>query len=158
MLNPERRFPEVPKGKLDSFPGRYVLLLKDRELLPSPEHLRCYRLPGQDPNSSQIVCFPTSQAFFNASESERADLRQWLGGDYAYNYGIMVNGRIVGLPMDGSSHMALLGDAPKSMTIAICSMVMMVAASTYALLMAMWPCKSSPKGSAAKSSMVELTS
>ena len=112
-INPERRFPEVPKGRLDSFPGRFVLLLKDHDLLPASEHLRCYRLPGREPNTTQIVCFPTSQAYFNASDSERANLRQWLGGDYAYNYGILVDGRVVGLPLDGNSHMALLGDAPE---------------------------------------------
>lgn len=113
MLTPERRFPEVPKGRQDSFPGRFVLLLKDDDLLPPPEHLRCYRLPGRAPGSTQIVCFPTSQEFFNASPAEQANLRQWLGGDYAYNYGIMVNGRIVGLPVDGGGHMALLADAPE---------------------------------------------
>ena len=113
MINPERRFPEVPKGRLDSFPGRFVLLLNDHDLLPPSEHLRCYRLPGKEPNTTQIVCFPTSQAYFNASDLERANLRQWLGGDYAYNYGILVDGRVVGLPLDGNSHMALLGDAPE---------------------------------------------
>ncbi len=113
MQTPERRFPEVPKGRPDSFPGRFVLLLKDRDLLPPAEHLRCYRLPGRDPNTTQVVCFPTSQAFFSASPAEQANLRQWLGGDYAYNYGIMVNGRIVGLPLEGNGHMALLGDAPE---------------------------------------------
>lgn len=113
MQTPERRFPEVPKGRADSFPGRFVLLLQDHDLSPPPAHLRCYRLPGRDPGSTQIVCFPTSQAFFNASPAEQANLRQWLGGDYAYNYGVVVNGRIVGLPMDGNGHMALLGDAPE---------------------------------------------
>ena len=113
MLSSERRFPEVPKGRVDSFPGRFVLLLKDHDLMPPPEHMRCYRLPGRDADSTQIVCFPTRQEYFNASAAERADLRQWLGGDYAYNYGIIVNDRVVGLPLDGNSHMALLGDAPE---------------------------------------------
>ncbi len=113
MLTPERRFPEVPKGRLDSFPGRFVLLMNDHGLCPLPEQLRCYRLPGRDAGSTEIVCLPTSQEFFNASDAERAWLRRSLGGDYAYNYGILVNGRIVGLPLDGGSHMALLGDAPE---------------------------------------------
>ncbi len=113
MLEPERRFPEVPTSGVDSFPGMFALRLKDSDLLPAAQVLRCYRLPGNEPNTTQIVCFPTTQEFMNAPATEQAWLRKWLGGDYAYNYGIVVNGRIEGLPLDGSSHMALLGDAPE---------------------------------------------
>ncbi|MCC6508665.1 MAG: hypothetical protein IT423_06140 [Pirellulaceae bacterium] len=113
MLSPERRFPAIPTEGLERFAGRFVLQLKDHDLLESPSNLRCFSIPGTETSPPSIVCIPSTDLYLQAGSAQQAMWREELGGDYAYNFGVIDNGRVVGPRLEGRAQLAILADAPK---------------------------------------------
>ncbi len=112
--SPEHRLPAVPVvGPLD-FAGIYAVKLQDVGLLESQRPLRCVSLLDGDSslNGQELMVVPTTAAFLQASPTQQAAWRAALGRNYAYNFGIIDEGRIAGPRLEGRSHLAILADAP----------------------------------------------
>ncbi len=116
MLDSERRFPAVPVTGPEAFAGVYTLRLHDSKLIESPSQVYCASLPsrysrsnGDDVLSKSI---PTREEFVQATPEQQAYYRFTLGGDYAYNFGVMDCGRVVAPRLEGRTHFAILADAP----------------------------------------------
>ena len=110
--DPGHRFPGVPMDGLYAFAGVFTVHLNDAGLLPSLSHLQCVSLPASDRSGSHILCVPSSSDFMLADEAQRALWRAELGGDYAYNLGVLEHGRVVGPRLQGRTYFPILSDAP----------------------------------------------
>lgn len=112
-MDRERRFPNVPTSGQEAFAGVYAIRLKDAGLLPTAAYLKCVSIPATDASGPHIICVPSSSDFSMADEAQQATWRAELGGNYAYNLGVLEQGRVVGPRLQGRTHFAILADAPK---------------------------------------------
>lgn len=113
MLNPEHRFPAVPVSGPESFAGVFAVKLNDIGELPSSGYLRCVSIPATEFTAAQISCVPTSDQLRLGTTDQLGMWRKMLGGDYAYNFGVIDDGKIVGPVLQGRTHFAILSDAPQ---------------------------------------------
>jgi hypothetical protein len=113
MLRPDRRFPMVASSGPESFAGVFVIRLRDAGLLPAGRLMPCPSLNGVERLSiATNISVPTLEQFCSASEAQRECLKCTVGSDYAYNLGIYEKGVLEAPQYSGSSHFALLSDAP----------------------------------------------
>ena len=105
-LTHSREIPRIDTIGPRSFAGMYAIHLRDRDLLESPRWVHCpsnlsIPLPGQ---------IPTSDQFLVATPEQQRILSYVVGGNYAYNLGVWIDGRYRTPRLDGSVQFAVLGD------------------------------------------------
>lgn len=119
LNDPQGRFPQVALEGPEAFAGVYAVYLRDIGAQLSPSQLRCASLIGSPYDDlSQPDLLPYARSIPTAAELYRFalhDLARWqqtIGGDYAYNLGIAEHGGVRAPKCQGSSHFAILADAP----------------------------------------------
>jgi hypothetical protein len=119
LSDPQQRFPRVALEGREAFAGYYAIALRDAGAPLSPSQLRCASLIGTPfDDLSQAELLPYSRSIPTADELQRIALhelalwQQSIGGDYAYNLGVAEQGNIQAPKCQGSSHFAILADAP----------------------------------------------
>lgn len=113
MLDSERRFPSVPASGPEAFAGIMAVRLHDASLLDSASLLKCASLPKSAADSPCLMRIPSREEFYDASADQRQLWRCYVGGDYAYNLGVIDGGRVTGPKLEGRTHFAILADAPR---------------------------------------------
>jgi hypothetical protein len=113
MLDSERRFPCVPASGPESFAGINVMRLHEAKLLDSTLLLKCPGLTEMVSDAPLIRYIPSREEFIRASAARRQAWRHAVGGDYAYTLGVVDDGRITGARLEGRTHFAIVGDAPR---------------------------------------------
>jgi hypothetical protein len=111
MMDSERRFPSIPISGPAAFAGNAVLRLHEAKLLDSTASLHCPSLRGSAADANCVMAIPTYAEFCRAPAHVQDYWRMHIGGDYAYNLGVLEDGRITAPRFDGRSHFAILGDA-----------------------------------------------
>jgi prepilin-type processing-associated H-X9-DG protein len=113
LRNPDHRFPAVARSGPEAFSGIYAVRLKEVGLLNSSDQLFCVSINGFDGRISRYFTrLPSLQELHAASPRRLATWKQVLGGDYAYNLGVMESQRLVAPKNIGRSQFAILADAP----------------------------------------------
>ena len=104
------RIPEVPRSGELSFSGVYALRLNEAQLLENARSLWCPSMVSFSPDCRLSV--PTEQQLKSATASELMLFQNWIGGNYAYNLGVVDGRRLKAPRYHGRSQFAWLGDAP----------------------------------------------
>lgn len=113
MRQPSRRYPFVAKNGPEAFSGVYVVRLMENGLQPSMHSLRCASMIGvQRDNHPAVLTVPSLEQLHQASPQQLECWQCSLGGDYAYNLGVFEDDELVAPKNLGSSHFAILADAP----------------------------------------------
>ncbi|MFO0939541.1 MAG: hypothetical protein U0930_02120 [Pirellulales bacterium] len=117
MRQPDRRYPFVAKNGPEAFAGVYVVRLMENGLLPPTRTLRCASMVGmervhQPAVMSSVIAVPSLEQLHQASQQQLECWQCSLGGDYAYNLGVFEDDELVAPKNVGSSHFAILADAP----------------------------------------------
>lgn len=113
MLNREHRFPSVPVNGCESFAGVYAVKLQDIGELESAGYLQCVSIPATPSSPAHLIYVPTTNELRQGTAAQMAWWREKVGGNYAYNFGVIDEGRIVGQRLEGRTHLAILSDAPQ---------------------------------------------
>jgi prepilin-type processing-associated H-X9-DG protein len=109
-LQSDGRIPEVPTRGYRSFAGIYAIQLNDCELLEDRRAVWCPSVASFA--DSQIPELPSDAQLMSASPQEWLMIREWVGGNYAYNLGVLDRRRVRAPRYMGRTHFAWLGDAP----------------------------------------------
>lgn len=113
MQRPDRRYPHVAKNGPEAFSGVFVVRLNEAGLVPEARMLKCASLIGQErPSQSVLTSIPTVKQLQVATPGQLDCWKCNLGGDYAYNLGVFEQDQLVAPKNIGSSHFAILSDAP----------------------------------------------
>ena len=108
-----QRYPAVAGSGPEAFSGIYAVRLHNVGLLQSAQQIRCASLLGiERPLLQQLSNLPTLQQLRTASHEQLVQWQRLVGGDYAYNLGVLEKRHLVAPRNTGSSHFALLADAP----------------------------------------------
>ena len=110
LLDPQRRFPAVAVDGPASFAGIYAVSLHDFGMLKSSSQLHCPSLDGVRPARAELHTIPTMMQLKTMDESSLRLCRESVGGDYAYNLGVVEEEQIVAPRYEGRSRFALLAD------------------------------------------------
>jgi hypothetical protein len=110
---PGQRLPFVASGGPEGFSGVFMIRLNEAGLLASRPSLKlkCAGL-GSDRQDTRPIVVPTLEELYTASDAELAYWKCTLGGDYAYNLGVMDSGKLEAPRHCGNSSFAILADAP----------------------------------------------
>ncbi len=112
MRQPSRRFPFVSSRGPEAFSGMYVVRLNESGLVPSSRMLRCASLNGVSRPLPKVIAIPSVEQLHTATPSQLDCWKCNIGGDYAYNLGVFEDEQLVAPKNVGSSHFAILADAP----------------------------------------------
>ncbi len=116
-LASDQRFPAVPVEGPTAFSGIYAVHLNDATLLDSPSRLLCAGAPRITPSTlTTPMALPSISELKAALLCDLPTLQAWrksVGGDYAYNLGVMESNQVVSPRSKGRTHFAILGDSPK---------------------------------------------
>lgn len=105
-LTNSREIPPIEISGPKTFAGMYAIHLRDRGLLDSPHWLHC-------PSNRAVPIpahVPTSQQFLASTPEQQQILRYVVGGNYAYNLGVWINGKYRTPRLDSPIQFAVLGD------------------------------------------------
>jgi prepilin-type processing-associated H-X9-DG protein len=100
-------FPTIPPDGNLSFAGVFVPKLNSKGLVPDPRVFLCAAK-----GSTYVLRIPPLQDIAAAQGVQLVRLHHEMGGDYAYNVGYLLKGRLHGIRNDGRSNMAILSDVP----------------------------------------------
>ncbi len=107
------RFPAVPLQGPESFAGVYAVRLRDSGNLLSTSQLNCPSLIGyEEAVPIQLHSIPTLAELHQLALQELEVLQRVIGGNYAYNLGVVEQGKVEAPQYEGRSHFAILADAP----------------------------------------------
>lgn len=109
-LATEGRIPEVEKSGYRSFAGIYAVQLNDAYLLEDTKQLWCPSMVSFSPECQ--ITLPSDDRLRTATSSEMSLFRSWVGGNYAYNLGVVDGRRLKAPRYLGRTQFAWLGDAP----------------------------------------------
>ena len=112
MARPDQRFPLVDEDGPLGFAGIYSLQLKETGRLRRTSQLLCAGRVG-DCELAECGKMPRLVELLVIPEEELIYWQKHLGGDYAYNLGVIENGRSVAPQLQGRTSFAILGDAPE---------------------------------------------
>ncbi len=112
MRQPSRRFPFVSSSGPEAFSGMYVVRLSESGLVPSTRMLRCASLTSPSRPVPKVMAIPSVEQLHTATPSQLDNWKCNVGGDYAYNLGVFEDEQLVAPKNVGSSHFAILADAP----------------------------------------------
>ena len=113
MRQSNQRFPHIAKSGPEAFSGMFVVRLQELGLAPRSNTLKCASLlQADDCNASVPLPIPTLREIQVAANDKLHCWKCKLGGDYAYNLGVIENDHLVAPRHDGNSHFAILADAP----------------------------------------------
>ncbi|MFO1066405.1 MAG: hypothetical protein U0892_21310 [Pirellulales bacterium] len=107
----QQRFPAIPTEGPLSFAGYYAMRMQDVQLLGSPAQLNCPSVKNVGLEPLKEV--PTEAIFLTANDAQQAAWRKTIGGDYAYNLGVIEEGEAMAPKLSGRSYFAILGDSPE---------------------------------------------
>ena len=109
-LAADGRIPEVPRDGYRSFAGIYAVQLNDAYLLDNSKQLWCPSMSSFSPDCE--LTLPRDEQLRQASNAELALFQSWVGGNYAYNLGVVDGRRLKAPRYLGRTQFAWLGDAP----------------------------------------------
>jgi hypothetical protein len=109
-LATDGRIPEVPRDGYRSFAGIYAVQLNDAYLLENAKQLWCPSMSSFSPDCEMTL--PRDEQLRQASHAELALFQSWVGGNYAYNLGVVDGRRLKAPRYLGRTQFAWLGDAP----------------------------------------------
>jgi prepilin-type processing-associated H-X9-DG protein len=109
-LQSDGRIPEVPTRGYRSFAGIYAIQLNDCQLLEDRRAVWCPSVASFV--DSPAPDLPSDTQLMSASPQEWLTIREWVGGNYAYNLGVLDRRRVRAPRYMGRTHFAWLGDAP----------------------------------------------
>jgi len=109
-LATDGRIPEVPRDGYRSFAGIYAVQLNDAYLLENAKQLWCPSMSSFSPDCEMTL--PKDEQLRQASNAELALFQSWVGGNYAYNLGVVDGRRLKAPRYLGRTQFAWLGDAP----------------------------------------------
>lgn len=109
-LQSDGRIPEVPTRGYRSFAGIYAIQLNDCQLLEDRRAVWCPSVASFA--NSPVPDLPSDTQLMAASPQEWLTIREWVGGNYAYNLGVLDRRRVRAPRYMGRTHFAWLGDAP----------------------------------------------
>ena len=110
---PDRRFPAVAQSGPEAFSGVYAVRLGSVGLLDSTSQLICVSMRGSEGAwPHRIPRLPSIEELHEASPYRLVQWKKLVGGDYAYNLGIIERHGLVAPKNNGSSHFAILADSP----------------------------------------------
>ncbi len=113
MQQRDRRYPFVARTGPEAFAGVYAVRLMENGLMASARSLRCASMIGVERfNQPAVMTIPTLEQLHHASPQQLECWQCSLGGDYAYNLGVFEDDELVAPKNLGSSHFAILADAP----------------------------------------------
>ncbi len=127
LLDPQRRFPAVAVEGPNSFAGIYAVSLSDRGMIKSASQLQCASFEGVRPIRAQLQTIPTMAQLRSMDEAALRLCQASVGGDYAYNLGVVEDEQIVAPKYEGRSHFALLADMALRVRVATRLLLMMAA-------------------------------
>lgn len=112
--DPQGRFPAVDLRGSDSFAGVYAVKLQSTGIPVDPTQLQCASLAGSvyDEATPVLDAIPTLQDLRLADVEQIAFLQNVVGGNYAYNLGVVENQLVVAPRYEGRSYFAILADSP----------------------------------------------
>ncbi len=114
LNNPEQRFPQVDISGRGGFAGVYAVRLKSSGFPIVPAQLQCPSLIGWRTESGSMLLptIPTLNEIHELALTEFRFLQRVVGGDYAYNLGVIEKQCLVAPRYEGRSHFAILSDSP----------------------------------------------
>jgi prepilin-type processing-associated H-X9-DG protein len=105
-FSPSREIPPIDTIGPKAFAGMYAIHLKDRGLLESSRWVHC----PSNPSISLQGYIPTSEQFLAATPEQQHVLSYVVGGNYAYNLGVWIDGKYRTPRLDAPVRFAVLGD------------------------------------------------
>jgi hypothetical protein len=105
-LSPARQIPPIEVSGPKAFAGMYAIHLRDRDLLETPSWVHC----PSNRLLSELAQIPTSAQFLAATPEQQRLLRYMVGGNYAYNLGVWIDGQYETPKLDAPVRFAVLGD------------------------------------------------
>jgi hypothetical protein len=103
-------FPEIPITGNQAFAGVYGPILRDNGYLPDPKNVIC---PSSTLAAQHVrLEMPTLLQIDQASGTALIMIHRLTGGSYAYNLGVVVDGRYRAARNQGRTHFVLMADAP----------------------------------------------
>lgn len=114
LNDPGQRFPFVSLSGRNGFAGVYAVHLKSAGIPITPAQLQCASLTGCEPSGPSMILesIPTFSTLGQIAMTELALWQQAIGGDYAYNLGVLEDQKIVAPRHEGRTHFAILSDSP----------------------------------------------
>ena len=112
--DPHKRIPQIGTDAHTGFAGYYPVALSTNGDRVPKSKLQCPSLLGY-PGHSDMLPFsqtPIVSEFEEFSLAEIEQMKPYLGGDYAYNLGIVDGDRIVAPRWEGRFNFAIMADAP----------------------------------------------
>lgn len=112
--DPQGRFPAVDLQGSDAFAGVYAVKLQSAGIPVEPTQLQCASLAGSiyDQATPVLDAIPTLQDLRQLSMEQIVFLQNVVGGNYAYNLGVVENQIVMAPRYEGRSHFAILADSP----------------------------------------------
>lgn len=111
LASPGQRFPQIAQEGPEAFAGIYAVRLSDAGLLERPSQLNCASLIGSG-MSTQLQGIPSLADLKLMPLVENRQLQRVVGGDYAYNLGVMEEEKVAGPRCEGRCQFVILADAP----------------------------------------------
>lgn len=105
-FSPSRQIPPIEVRGPKAFAGMYAIHLRDQSLLDSVRWVQC----PSNRSISTLSFIPTSDQFLAASPEQQKVFRYLVGGNYAYNLGVLVDGSYRTPRLDLPIRFAVLGD------------------------------------------------
>ena len=114
MHDPQSRFPAVDLQGQNGFAGIYAVRLRSAGIPIEPVQLQCASLAGSvyDAETPLLDCIPTLDELQQANFGQIVFFQNVVGGDYAYNLGVIDNQVVVAPRYQGRSNFAILADSP----------------------------------------------
>ena len=114
LSDPQRRFPFVGRDPRFGFAGVYAVRLQSAGYDLRPSQLQCASLIAIDGDTPRLFLqsIPTLTQLADIAWPELVDLQRAIGGDYAYNLGVVEDSRVVAARYEGRGSYAILSDAP----------------------------------------------
>lgn len=105
-FSPSRQIPPIEVQGPKAFAGMYAIHLRDQSMLDSVRWVQC----PSNRSISTLSFIPTSDQFLAATPEQQNVFRYLVGGNYAYNLGVLVDGSYRTPRLDLPIRFAVLGD------------------------------------------------
>lgn len=114
LSDPQRRFPFVGHDPRFGFAGVYAVRLQSAGYELRPSQLRCASLIAIDGDTPRLFLqsIPTLTQLADLAWPELSGWQRAIGGDYAYNLGVIEDSGVVAARYEGRGNYAILSDAP----------------------------------------------
>lgn len=105
-FSPSRQIPPIEVQGPKAFAGMYAIHLRDQSMLDSVRWVQC----PSNRSISTLSFIPTTDQFLASPPEQQNVFRHLVGGNYAYNLGVLVDGSYRTPRLDLPIRFAVLGD------------------------------------------------